>query len=576
MSTNNEYDIAIVGGGVSGIYTAWRLATADLNQSPLLKNWAKDGNLKIAVFEGSDRIGGRLLSAKAPGLPDIVCEIGGMRYVSPTQYIIKSLVENELKLERFPQNVYEPHNLVYSRGHRLHVDDLGDSEKLPYALRSIEREWLNSDSKNTADNFMGWAVEKLIPGVKGKSGEELAHFLQTVEIDGTPLYQHGFWNLVAQAISNEAYDVARSTIGYDALGMNANAVDLTAEYFDFNPGVKYFLLKDGYDVVPFTLFQRFTDAGGDVHLNSWLKGFDSKSLSDGSKGAELSFYNNKPNVSARAIVLAMPRRSLELLDRTGPVMNHPDMIRMMNAVDPVDLYKMFIAYDEAWWTKLYSNLTTGRSLTDLPLRQCYYWGDESTTGKNPNNKNSIIMAYNDMQSSMFWGGLRSAPLGPGDEIRWDHPGAKRMSQRRPSISNLFKRKPMRHHDDSIHNDWNKQLRKNWDTHEAPHAMVKEMHKQLIEIHGADPKLVPEPMEAAFMDWGDDPYGGAVHFWNPGYKSWEVLESMTQPVSDVNCFVCGEAFSTNQTWVEGALQTAEIVLQKRLKLPEPGWISKPKR
>jgi monoamine oxidase len=76
-----------------------------------------------------------------------------------------------------------------------------------------------------------------------------------------------------------------------------------------------------------------------------------------------------------------------------------------------------------------------------------------------------------------------------------------------------------------------------------------------------------------MDWGDDPYGGAVHFWNPGFKSWEILEDMTQPVKGVHCYVCGEAYSTNQTWVEGALQTSEIVLQKRLGLNDPDWLLK---
>jgi hypothetical protein len=71
---------------------------------------------------------------------------------------------------------------------------------------------------------------------------------------------------------------------------------------------------------------------------------------------------------------------------------------------------------------------------------------------------------------------------------------------------------------------------------------------------------------------NEPYGGAVHFWNPGYKSWEVLEQMTQPIPDLKAFVVGEAYSTNQTWVEGALQTSEIFLQHRLGLAMPDWVA----
>ena len=86
MEKNNslpDYDVAIIGGGASGIYTAWRMLLQGTKDSPQLKKWIKArGKLKIAVFEASDRIGGRILSAKSPNLPNVVCEIGGMRYVS--------------------------------------------------------------------------------------------------------------------------------------------------------------------------------------------------------------------------------------------------------------------------------------------------------------------------------------------------------------------------------------------------------------------------------------------------------------------------------------------------------------
>jgi len=113
-------------------------------------------------------------------------------------------------------------------------------------------------------------------------------------------------------------------------------------------------------------------------------------------------------------------------------------------------------------------------------------------------------------------------------------------------------------------------RRNWRTHKAPDVMVAEMHRQLQQMHGV--LHAPAPIDAAYMDWADDPYGGAVHFWNPGYRSEQVLQTMTQPVADFPAYVCGEAYSTNQTWVEGALQTAEIVLQQRLQLPAPTWVT----
>jgi len=98
-------------------------------------------------------------------------------------------------------------------------------------------------------------------------------------------------------------------------------------------------------------------------------------------------------------------------------------------------------------------------------------------------------------------------------------------------------------------------------------MVMEMHRELKAMHNI--QYAPKPYDAAYMDWSVDPYGGGVHFWERGYKSWEILHDMTQPVNDFPCYICGEAYSTNQTWAEGALQTAELVL-KKLGLAKPSW------
>jgi hypothetical protein len=99
-------------------------------------------------------------------------------------------------------------------------------------------------------------------------------------------------------------------------------------------------------------------------------------------------------------------------------------------------------------------------------------------------------------------------------------------------------------------------------------MVNELHRELMLMHGTDE--APDPIDACYMDWSRDPYGGGVHLWNVNVRSDDVLDRMTQPLDDFPCYVCGEAWSTNQTWAEGALQTAEIVLQHRLGLPKAGW------
>jgi hypothetical protein len=85
MLKDNILDVAIVGGGVSGVYSAWRLMTSQTQKSERLEQMLSkrgEDRLKIAVFEGSHRIGGRLLSVTPPGMPNTRCELGGMRYMS--------------------------------------------------------------------------------------------------------------------------------------------------------------------------------------------------------------------------------------------------------------------------------------------------------------------------------------------------------------------------------------------------------------------------------------------------------------------------------------------------------------
>src|SRR5689334_7685361 len=77
-------DVAIVGAGAAGTYTPWRLATASDDELAGLRGklGKLNGKLNITLYEMSDRIGGRLLSVKPPGMPNTICELGGMRYVT--------------------------------------------------------------------------------------------------------------------------------------------------------------------------------------------------------------------------------------------------------------------------------------------------------------------------------------------------------------------------------------------------------------------------------------------------------------------------------------------------------------
>ena len=91
-------------------------------------------------------------------------------------------------------------------------------------------------------------------------------------------------------------------------------------------------------------------------------------------------------------------------------------------------------------------------------------------------------------------------------------------------------------------------------------MVAEVARQLGVIHCLS--YAPQVQAAAFRDWSDDAFGGGWNSWNIGVKSLGVKHRIVQPMSGGQpLYICGEAYSDAQGWVEGALQTADFVLQK---------------
>jgi monoamine oxidase len=202
---------------------------------------------------------------------------------------------------------------------------------------------------------------------------------------------------------------------------------------------------------------------------------------------------------------------------------------MIGSVTPIPLFKLAILYSNAWWEQVPppGDLTQGRSVTDLPIRQCYYWAVDAKTS------HAVLIVYDDGSDLDYWAGLRDAQAArfePAVEV-----------------------------DDSSA----------WGKYQAPKLMVEEIHRQLLVMHG-NPPDVPAPLAGAYRDWGEDPYGGGANFWPVGVKSYEVAQSIMRPKPSLPVYICGEAYSHGQGWVEGALETAEEMLERHFGLSKPPW------
>ena len=76
---DDTLDVAVIGGGVSGAYCAWRLTRPDAAGSAILRASGVAGAPRVGLFEVSERIGGRLWSFVPPGMrmpaPRAICYI---------------------------------------------------------------------------------------------------------------------------------------------------------------------------------------------------------------------------------------------------------------------------------------------------------------------------------------------------------------------------------------------------------------------------------------------------------------------------------------------------------------------
>jgi len=512
-------DVAIVGAGVSGVYVGWRLLNAGAAKS-------------VTIYEQSKRVGGRLLSLQPPGLPGVWCELGGMRFTS-NQPLVCGLIQ-QLDLASHPFPVTEDPNINYLRGEIVRQQQFADPKvSLPYNL-----DW--AEKGMDPDSLLGWAIDQVIPGATKMKSKHLRPFLENYELDGRPLYDWGFWNLLARGLSHEGYELARATGGYDTPLLNWNALDTISLNFDLAVGVTYSALSGGYQSLPLTLAHQFQELGGTIELEQTLDRFkvdsDDKVVLylSGQKGAA-------KKVQADALVLAMPRRSLELLDPRSPVpgpAENGDLRGLIESVTPIPLFKLCVAYDYPWWESV--GVTQGRSQTDLPIRQCYYWATGRAQQHDPDNRKSVLLAtYDDGANVDFWNGYSDLEQHPKFVLRADartdaHPGSEEWSQYTPTG-----------------------------------AMVAEADRQLREMHGL--RVSPPPYTAAYMDWAADPYGGGVNFWNIHAQSSDVIPKMITPVDGLPVHICGEAYSNGQGWVEGALETAEMVLNGPFGVSPPPWL-----
>ncbi|MEO0044600.1 MAG: hypothetical protein RL329_4048 [Bacteroidota bacterium] len=561
MSDALELEVAIIGAGTSGLYSAYRLTGSG-------KSVYQNG--RVQVFDMLNRLGGRLESVKLPGM-DLVGELGGMRYMTSQKIItalIQDVFEDQMHVADFPMgdpsklfmylrkqrflqnqwNVEQEKGKKWETRYHLNDDDLGCSadqlfNKVIYTVL-VNDPWF-------VKNFDGKVIKKDAYNYEflltSRDWNEVKPNL-TYNFPGSPYHNCrvndiGFWNLLKDQVSEEGYTFLSTAGGYYSNTINWNA----AEAFPYmvgdfsNAEVQFKTIAEGFDSIAYALANAYmATPKACIWSENKLLRF-SKLTQAATHKYELIFLNLRSGtewkVYANSIILAMPRRSLELLRHNNFFFNAKRNVQRAAALDlnirsivAAPAYKILMGFERAWWTQF--GIDSGHSITDLPMRQCYYFGTD------PKNGHSMLLgSYGDMVSQTFW------------KVLSDHPDYFQVKATRSvALGDLRALSPV----------------------QAKRLMVNEIMDELRELHGAD---IDFPYVTWYRDWTEDPFGGGYHAWKAGYDVGATMRFMRRPLPTERIHICGEAYSDQQGWVEGAFCEAEKMLQEYFTLTRPLWLDK---
>lgn len=466
-------DLAVVGAGVAGSFVAHELSQAR-------PNWS------IALFERTDRVGGRLHSVRIAGLDDPI-ELGGMRYYTSHRHVHDLITALEIPTHPFGVAAGPDRSVLRGR----FADGSGDpASGAAYDLSDDERGL-------SPGELVAEAFERIVPGAGRLDEDGWVRTRATHRHRGHPLVDWSIGDALSSVLSPEGHRLVIDAFGYDSGLRGFNAGDSIPYMLGSgHPGMQARVPDEGMDRIPRTLVAGLERRGGVLRLRHELREVH---RDDGL--FRLHFTDQEP-VLARRVVLALPAPALRLLVAGSPPLTTPVIDGMLESVDLWQAAKLYLWFDSPWWR---DGFLAGRTTTDLPPRKLYYFDSR------PTGPAALLAAYTDGRDVEPWATLADgAPAGSAATV----------------------------------------------------DMLVAASDHLRALHPSTPHI-PPPVGSAFIHWGADPHETGWHYWRAGARSDAVIAAAPQPDPGLDLYVCGEAFSRSQAWVEGALETGASVVSKLL-------------
>ena len=552
-------------------------------------------------------------------------EMGGMRYAEYDKktggHLLVTTVIKELGLDKYSIAFNESTDqLLFLRNRNLYLKEIRPGNPAPYNIagdgatvtpyQGFAKVQDLVDSPKTRREWCAFYDKGKLTKLKGDT---------SVYKNGDDVKDIGYWNLMFDQLGSEGYAYTADANGYSSNVINWNSAVAFNANNEFSPGNQYKTLIQGYSSMFTALFEQIVKLAAqkgiklnyfpDTRLHSIL---GKNNMVHFSVATRANPWIPSENKTADAAWLAMPRHSIDLVAEATryqkqdgfDVLNEQAVQLYLESAVMQPSYKIGLFFKEPWWTdkakyppRLSCYTVTEDTLTLLKKQQ---WSAESLSQLKKSKTvfnivfdsiDTLVLAVNNaigstisyqQEGQLLAASAQRNTIGPSftdTPIRMAvYFGNNALDQKGEKVYGMlasyddeyfttFWRELERGPKDLARKPAEEDIQPLIGPRKAPAVMVKMLRKQLAEMHfgpGADYTLVPEPLEAGFMDWSLPPFNAGYHAWAAHYDVGDVQRMIRKPSQlvkgkDAEIFIVGEAYSNDQAWVEGAYCTAESVL-----------------
>ncbi|KAK1861226.1 hypothetical protein I4F81_003810 [Pyropia yezoensis] len=600
--------VAIVGGGIGGAYTAWRL---------VVDAKAVAGR-DVCLFEAAQRFGGRILTVSdVPGFEGYTVDLGAYRYHRTHHTHMRSLVEGGLKL---PVHCYtDPLNrddgvckpesrwLVTSRGARWQstnftTDTVDEqlaswSPAIPFAIPRKYR-WGKGqplDERRKPADFL-LSAKSGVPAVAarweelqrtsdyGRAMKIVDEVLAAVRADsyrGTP------WSEVSlTTLATEQGGLTREELSYflqtdETIGDNL-FLGPTSVYWLLRDRLRRVALAkariDGFKamVVPVKDDAAKTRAGMVTIIHTMLDAAAKAGVRI-YKGHKVDRITRADGGGGKRLRLAFANGATVTTDRAFLNMGHPDVVslgrtslplaeasatftRSVEATLPYALSKMYCFWHDAWWLSALRE-TVGRTRTDFPIASARF--------------HDGAMRCRDRRTLSGCSGSMLVSYSLSDDVLGSS------SALPPSLHDPTPYSPLSDADQGRLLLAGRLTPRQRLLYDAVLRQLRALYNPALAAAGVR-RGVPPPAACVAASWTHVgvhirlPYaaadGGAGRA--AAAAAEDPLAAAVRPVPGLDIHMVNEAWGVQHGWAEASVSAAELALHHAMRLGRPPWMDAP--